>query len=91
MNVRFAVIPFSIALATAAHGAGDDISFEKKAHEVIEKRCTKCHGEDRIKAAFTAGKDMRAIQMEMQRRGAKLSGSEQEVLGIYWKKKPLAK
>jgi len=91
MNVRFAVIPFSIALATAAHGAGDDISFEKKAHEVIEKRCTKCHGEDRIKAAFTAGKDMRAIQMEMQRRGAKLSGSEQEVLGIYWKKKTLAK
>jgi len=91
MNIRFTVIPFTIALATAAYGAGEDISIEKKAHDVIEKRCTKCHGEERIKAAFTSGKDMRAIQREMQRRGAKLSGSEQEVLGIYWKKKPLAK
>lgn len=91
MKIRFTVIPFIIALASAAHGAGEDIIFEKQAHEVIEKKCTKCHSEERIKAAFTAGKDMRAIQREMQRRGAGLSGSEQEVLGIYWKKKPLAK
>lgn len=76
----------TLVFAASALGAGEGISIEKRAHDVIAKKCNGCHGEERIKAAFSAGKDMRAIQMDMQRRGAKLSGSEQEVLGIYWKK-----
>ena len=91
MNIKPVLIIVSIALSTVAHGAGEDISFERKANDVIAKRCTGCHGEERIRAAFDSGRDMRAIQMDMQRRGAKLSGSEQEVLGIYWKKKPQPK
>lgn len=90
MKIRSVAFVVTLALATAAHGAGEGISIDKKAHAVIMKRCTKCHGEDRINAAYTEGKDMRAIQREMQRRGARLSGSEQEVLGIFWKK-PQAK
>jgi len=91
MNAKFLLIPCIIVLAAAAHGADQEIGIEKKASYIIEKRCTGCHGEERIRAAFDSGRDMRAIQMDMQRRGAKLSGSEQEVLGIYWKKKPLPK
>ncbi len=86
MYIRASVVAASLAIAAIAHGAGEGVSFEKKAHDVIAKRCTGCHGEERITAAFSSGKDMRAIQREMQRRGAKLSGSEQEVLGIYWKR-----
>ncbi len=91
MKVTLLSIPLAVALAAAASGAEQEISIEKKASYIIEKRCTGCHGEERIRAAFDSGRDMRAIQMDMQRRGAKLSGSEQEVLGIYWKKKPQAK
>jgi uncharacterized membrane protein len=91
MKIISVVCFVALALSTDAHGAGKDVSFEKKAHDVITKKCTRCHGEERINAAFSAGKDMRAIQKEMQRRGAGLSGSEQEVLGIFWKKKPQAK
>jgi uncharacterized membrane protein len=90
MKIKFLAIVMTLAVVPFAHGAGDGISIDKKAHDVIQKRCTKCHGEDRINAAFTEGKDMRAIQRDMQRRGARLSGSEQEVLGIFWKKKPRA-
>lgn len=91
MTIRRVLITFIIACATTVHGAGEELTIEKKANYIIEKRCTGCHGEERIRAAFDSGRDMRAIQMDMQRRGAKLSGSEQEVLGIYWKKKPRAK
>jgi len=91
MNIKPVLIAVIIALAATVHGAGEEIGIEKKASYIIEKRCTGCHGEERIRAAFDSGRDMRAIQMDMQRRGAKLSGSEQEVLGIYWKKKPLPK
>ncbi|HZV81937.1 MAG TPA: hypothetical protein VFF53_07180 [Geobacteraceae bacterium] len=90
MHIKSVVVALILAVTAMAHGAGEGISFEKNAQDVISKKCTGCHGEERIKAAFSAGKDMRAIQMDMQRRGAKLTGSEQEVLGIYWKK-PRAK
>jgi hypothetical protein len=86
MRVKFLTVVATLAATQFAHGAGEGGSIEKKANAVIQKKCTACHGEERITAAFKAGKDMRAIQMDMQRRGAKLSGSEQEVLGIFWKK-----
>ena len=73
----------------AAEAPGKDN--DKKAHGIIKAKCTSCHGEAKINAAFSAGKDMKKIQLEMEKRGARLSGNEQEVLGIYWKKKPQAK
>ncbi|QEM70108.1 cytochrome C [Geobacter sp. FeAm09] len=64
----------------------------KKAHAVIEKKCTVCHSDKRIDAALSSGKDMAKIQQEMERRGAKLNAGEREVLGIYWKQQnPLKK
>lgn len=61
---------------------GGDFS---KAHAIINKKCTVCHSALKIDAAFAAGKDMNAIQRSMEKRGAKLTATEQEVLGIYWK------
>ena len=58
----------------------------KQAQRIIASNCTKCHSRDRIDAALSAGKNMLAIQKDMEKRGAVLNAKEQEVLGIYWKK-----
>lgn len=92
MKIRFAALVLTLLLAAAAQAAGEDKDLEKKATDIIELRCTKCHTNAQISAAVTAGKDMAAIVQQMEQRGAKLSGNEKEVLGIFWeKKKELAK
>ena len=91
MKTHYAAVALNLALAGFAHGAGEGQNIDSKAMEIIAKKCTVCHGDARIKAAFTAGRDMGGIQREMQERGAKLSGNEQEVLGIYWKHSPQVK
>jgi uncharacterized membrane protein len=63
----------------------------KKAHAIIQAKCTLCHTDKRIDAALSANKDMAKIQREMERRGAGLNAKEREVLGIYWKQNPLKK
>lgn len=64
----------------------------KKAREIIDKNCTACHSSDKIDIALKSGKDMKAIQKEMEKRGARLSSNEREVLGIFWKQsKPMSK
>lgn len=86
MKTRVLGITLIMALTGVAHAAAPK-NVDKKAHDIISKKCTSCHGEAQINAAFKAGKDMRAIQKDMQQRGAKLSASDQEVLGIFWKQK----
>ena len=63
----------------------------KKAHAIIQAKCTLCHTGKRIDAALSANKDMAEIQRVMERRGARLNANEWEVLGIYWKRNPLKK
>jgi uncharacterized membrane protein len=63
--------------------------FDKKAHSVIQKRCITCHTDQVIKDAIAAGKDMRKIEADMEKRGARLSASDREVLGIFWNQSPL--
>lgn len=63
--------------------------FKKKAHSIIQKKCTTCHSEQVVKDAIAAGKDMQKIQKEMEKRGAVLSANDREVLGIYWNQSPL--
>lgn len=58
-----------------------------EAHGIIGKKCTVCHSGQRIDAALAAKKDMLNIQREMEKRGAELSTSERDVLGIYWKER----
>src|SRR6185369_16158981 len=60
-----------------------------QAQEIIEKKCTACHSSDRIKAAQLSGKNMLQIQQVMEKKGAKLTNKEYEVLGIFWKQTPL--
>lgn len=91
MKIRFAVLVLSLFVAAAAQAAGEGKDLEKQATEIIELRCTKCHTDVQIKAAVAAGKDMGVIVEQMEQRGARLSGNEKEVLGIFWKKKEPAK
>lgn len=58
---------------------------KQSAHSIIQKKCTSCHSREKIDVALSSGKDMAAIQKEMEKRGAKLNINEREVLGIYWK------
>lgn len=92
MKIRFAVFVLVLFVAAAAQAVGEDKDLEKQATEIIDLRCIRCHTDAQIKAAVSAGKDMGAIVERMEQRGAKLSGNEKEVLGIFWeKKKELAK
>ncbi|NJD92185.1 MAG: hypothetical protein FIA91_11860 [Geobacter sp.] len=77
--------------ATLAFAAGDNKNAEKKAQAVIMKRCTSCHSAERINAAFKAGRDMNAIEHEMEKKGAKLSDKEKSTLDFYWNKAPVLK
>ncbi|UFS71545.1 cytochrome C [Geomonas sp. RF6] len=61
----------------------------KIALSVIEKKCTVCHSSSVINSALKSEKDMLAIQKSMEKKGAKLTTNEREVLGIYWKQHPL--
>ncbi|MFZ4857208.1 MAG: cytochrome C [Desulfuromonadaceae bacterium] len=64
----------------------------KKAHGIIEQKCTACHSKDKIDAALSSGKDMSKIQKDMETRGVRLNSNESEVLGIFWKQsKPTVK
>jgi uncharacterized membrane protein len=64
----------------------------KKAHTIIDIKCTACHSSDKIDIALSSGRDMGAIQKEMEKRGVRLSSNEREVLGIFWKQsKPISK
>jgi hypothetical protein len=86
MKNRILAVTIILAAAGAAGASDHPTDNDTKAREIIARKCTRCHGEARIDAAFSSGRDMRAVQKEMQRRAA-LSEKEQEVLGIFWKKK----
>lgn len=80
--------------ATGAWGAEQPAKKvdSRAAHAILEMKCTKCHTVQVIDAAFSAHKDMAKIQKVMEGKGASLSASEREVLGIYWKQQnPLQK
>ena len=77
--------------AALAFGAAESKDADSKAHDVIKKKCSGCHGEDRINAAFTSGRDMKAVQREMEKKGAKLSDKDKSTLDFYWKQTPLLK
>jgi uncharacterized membrane protein len=88
-------VPGSAAAFELAPQGGDNLGkvtggdFQGKAHAVIQKKCITCHTDQVIKDAIAAGKDMRKIQAEMEKRGAGLSGNDREVLGIFWNQNPL--
>jgi len=87
MKIMFAAAALTLALTAVASGAGEEQNLDKRANDIIRQRCTGCHGEERVKAAFKAGQDMKAIRRVMQGRGAKLSPAEQDILDTYWKQK----
>jgi uncharacterized membrane protein len=63
----------------------------KKAHGIIEKKCTTCHSKDKIDIALSNGKNMGEVLTDMKKKGVKLNSNESEVLGIFWKQsKPIA-
>lgn len=94
MNVSHLVIGSILVCAATAWGEQQPAKKvdSQKAHAILEAKCTKCHTVQVIDAAMAARKDMTKIQKAMEGKGAALSASEREVLGIFWKQKgPLKK
>jgi uncharacterized membrane protein len=93
MNIRTAIhvciVFYTVSCAQAAEqmsNLGNVIGGDfNKAHAIIDKKCTSCHSKDKINIALTSGKDMIAVQKEMEKRGARLTSNERDVLGIFWK------
>lgn len=56
----------------------------KEYQEIIEKRCTLCHTQERIETAIREGRDMNEILSKMMKMGATLTEQEQKVLGTFW-------
>ncbi|PLX98276.1 MAG: hypothetical protein C0623_13210 [Desulfuromonas sp.] len=52
--------------------------------EIIKRRCTLCHSQERIENAIRQGEDMSQILTKMMQMGATLSDREQKVLGTFW-------
>lgn len=80
--------------ATGAWGAPQSAkqADSRPARAILEAKCTKCHTVQVIDTALGAHKDMEKIQKAMEGKGASLSASEREVLGIFWKQQnPLKK
>ena len=56
----------------------------KEYQEIIKKRCTICHTQDRIETAIKEGQDMNYILSKMMAMGATLTEQEKKVLGTFW-------
>lgn len=89
MKANHLVIGSMLLCATGAWAAQQSAKQEdsRAAHAIMEAKCAKCHSVKVIDAALGAHKDMAKIQKAMEGKGASLSASEREVLGIYWKQK----
>lgn len=88
-SIQFSLI-FCIACSAQATDQMSNLGIvkgdnNKRAGSIIDKKCISCHSKDKIVSALSAGKDMVAIQKEMDKRGAHLTSNEREVLGIFWK------
>lgn len=59
-------------------GQKEDVS--KKALEILNQRCTTCHGAERFSARAFTGQEWSEVVDKMVARGAKLSGEELELL-----------
>lgn len=83
---------FAVAADQSSNHGGKTGSNSKMASDIIEKKCVSCHSKAKINLALSSGKDMIAIQKDMEKRGVKLNSNEREVLGIFWKQSiPTAK
>ncbi|MGB9082268.1 MAG: hypothetical protein WCD00_13300 [Desulfuromonadaceae bacterium] len=94
MKANHIFIGSMLLCATGAWGAPQPAkqTDSRTARAILEAKCTKCHGVQVIDAALGAHKDMTKIQKVMEGKGASLSTSEREVLGIFWKQQnPLKK
>jgi cytochrome c-type biogenesis protein CcmH/NrfF len=85
ISLVLGVVPLCAEEAVSNMGNVRGGDTTQAAHGIIEKKCTTCHSDKLIDSAFTAKKDMAKIQLDMEKKGAKLNSKEQEVLGIYWK------
>lgn len=75
--IAMTLLLFSSALAA-------DPNDPKEYQEIIKKRCTICHTQERIESAIKDGQNMHEILSKMMAMGATLTDQEQKVLGTFW-------
>ena len=76
------LIAMTLLLISSAWAA--DLNDPKEYQEIIKKRCTICHSQERIESAIKEGRNMNEILSKMLAMGATLTDQEQKVLGTFW-------
>lgn len=81
-----AVLLAALLVAGNGFGQGDFVEFQR----ILDTKCSRCHTRERIEQALQSGKNFDEVMAKMLRFGAKLSGREKQVLGIFWASAPPA-
>jgi len=82
--MKSVLLLFTLTLFVVAATFAADPNDPKEYREIIKKRCTICHNQERIESAIKEGRDMNQILTKMMSMGATLTDQEQKVLGTFW-------
>jgi cytochrome c-type biogenesis protein CcmH/NrfF len=82
--MKSALILIALTLFAASTIYAADPNDPQEYAEIIKKRCTLCHTQERIESAIREGRDMNQILIKMMQMGAQLTDQEQKVLGTFW-------
>ncbi len=82
--MKSVVLLIAMTLLLISSSWAADLNDPKEYQEIIKKRCTICHSQERIESAIKEGQDMNEILSKMMSMGANLTDQEQKVLGTFW-------
>ena len=82
--MKFIVPLIILTLFAFSSALAADPNDPKEYQEIIKKRCTICHDQQRIEEAIKSGENMTQILNKMMSMGATLTDREQKVLGTFW-------
>ena len=82
--MKSVVLLLALSLLMASSVLAADPNDPQEYADIIKKRCTLCHTQERIETAIKEGRDMNQILSKMMQMGATVTDQEQKVLGTFW-------
>ena len=82
--MKIFVLSIVLLLFGTSAALAADPNDPKEYQEIIKKRCSICHDQQRIEEAIKNGRDMEQILNKMMAMGATLTDHEKKVLGTFW-------
>jgi len=82
--MKSVIIVFALTLLMVSSSFAADLNDPAEYQDVIKRRCTLCHSQERIETSIKKGEDMNQILVKMMQMGANLTDQEKKVLGTFW-------